>query len=60
MRYAKYFKLFVILLLVIDLAGCEAFVRKFTRKKKDQGPAEELVIVPEEYKDTRTTETKYR
>ncbi|MCX5710837.1 MAG: hypothetical protein NT060_02555 [Candidatus Omnitrophica bacterium] len=60
MKYSKYFKLFVILLLVVDLAGCESFVRKFTRKKKQEGPTEELVLVPEEYKDTRTAEAKYR
>lgn len=60
MKNIKYLKIFIILLLVIDLAGCEAFVRKFTRKKKKEGPGEELVLVPEEYKDTRTTEAKYR
>jgi len=60
MKCAKYLKLIVILLLVIDLAGCDAFVRKFTRKKKNDGPQEELVLTPEEYKDTRSSEQKYR
>jgi hypothetical protein len=41
----------LILFLVIALVGCDAFVRKFTRKpKKDNLPQEEMVIVPEEYK----------
>lgn len=36
---------------VCGLCGCEAFVRKFTRKpKKEKLPKEELVIAPEEYK----------
>jgi len=34
----------------VSLLGCEAFVRKFTRKpKKENLPAEELVLVPEIY-----------
>jgi hypothetical protein len=45
--------------LLVTLIGCEAFVRKFTRKPKDQ-PAVEMVLAPEEYKDTRTPEQKYR
>jgi hypothetical protein len=37
--------------LLVSLLGCEAFVRKFTRKqKKDQIKKEELVLVPQEYK----------
>ncbi len=33
------------------LCGCEAFVRKFTRKsKKDEERAPQLVLAPEEYK----------
>ncbi len=35
---------------VIFLSGCEAFVRKFTRKpKKDKMQKEEVVLAPEEY-----------
>ena len=47
-------------LLIINLIGCEAFVKKFTRKKKGEEKEEILVIAPEEYKDTRTAEQKYR
>jgi hypothetical protein len=37
------------LVLFFNLLGCEAFVRKFTRKPKNE-PQEEMVLVPEEYK----------
>lgn len=38
-------------LLLTTLLGCEAFVRKFTRKpKKVTLPQEEMVLEPEEYK----------
>jgi len=34
----------------VSLFGCEAFVRKFTRKqKKEEGKREEMVLVPQEY-----------
>lgn len=37
--------------LIFNLVGCEAFVRKFTRKpKKENLPKEEMVLAPEEYK----------
>lgn len=36
--------------LLSTLIGCEAFVRKFTRKPKKELPKEEMVLVPEEYK----------
>jgi len=37
--------------LLVTLTGCDAFVRKFTRKKKqDKFSREEMVLVPEEYK----------
>jgi hypothetical protein len=50
-----------ILLLVTSL-GCEAFVRKFTRKpKKENLPQEEMVLVPEEYKGSQMSrEELYR
>jgi hypothetical protein len=60
MKYMRFFKILIIVILVIDLAGCDAFVRKFTRKKKKDDVQEELVLAPEEYKDTRTSEAKYR
>jgi hypothetical protein len=45
MRYA------LIVSLALSQIGCDAFVRKFTRKpKKDQMQAEELVLEPQEYK----------
>ena len=51
-----------VLTIVCMLAGCEAFVRKFTRKpNKEQLPREEMVLVPEEYKAPQmTSEELYR
>ena len=48
-------------LILINLTGCEAFVRKFTRKsKKDRAP-EEMVLAPEEWKGPKMTkEELYR
>lgn len=38
-------------LLLVTLIGCDAFVRKFTRRRKKENlPQEEMVLVPEEYK----------
>jgi len=34
---------------LISMTGCEAFVKKFTRKPKKEKPAEEMVVQPEEY-----------
>lgn len=51
MRGKKIIHLFIVYFLVFNLLGCEAFVRKFTRKpKKGNLPKEELVLAPEEYK----------
>ena len=37
-------------LLITTLVGCEALVRKFSRKPKDSGTqGQEIVLVPEEY-----------
>lgn len=48
------------LFLLINAVGCEAFVRKFTRKSKDK-PAVEMVLVPEEWKGPgMTPEQLYR
>jgi len=45
MRYA------LCLILIFSLLGCDAFVRKFTRKpKKEDLPKAELVLEPQEYK----------
>ncbi len=48
--------------LLSTLIGCDAFVRKFTRKsKKENLPKQELVLVPEEYKPPKMTkEEVYR
>lgn len=48
--------------LLVTIIGCDAFVRKFTRKpKKENLPKQELVLVPEEYKPLRMTkEEVYR
>jgi hypothetical protein len=47
-------------LLLVTLTGCDAFVRKFTRKKKE-APKEEMVLAPEEYKPPHMTkEEVYR
>ncbi len=48
-------------LLILGLCGCDAFVRKFTRKpKKENLPQVEMVLAPEEYKQTLTKEELYR
>jgi hypothetical protein len=48
--------------LISTLVGCEAFVRKFTRKsKKDKFSREEMVLVPQEYKKPQLSkEDQYR
>ncbi|MCX5702408.1 MAG: hypothetical protein NTW64_05510 [Candidatus Omnitrophica bacterium] len=47
--------------LIINLLGCDAFARKFTRKsKEDDLPKEQMVLVPEEYKSNLTKEEEYR
>lgn len=57
----KWFIFIIGMILVINLTGCEAFVRKFTRKsKKDKAP-EEMVLTPEEWKGPQMTkEERYR
>ncbi|MBI5145391.1 MAG: hypothetical protein HZA27_04315 [Candidatus Omnitrophica bacterium] len=48
--------------LLVTLIGCDAFVRKFTRKpKKEQIPQEEMVVAPVEYEvPIMTKEEMYR
>ncbi len=48
--------------LLVTLMGCDAFVRKFTRKqKKENLPKQEMVFTPEEYKPPMMTkEDVYR
>lgn len=52
----------IYLLLVTVLTGCEAFVRKFTRKpKKEDLPKEEMVLEPQEYiSEPRSKEEQYQ
>ena len=48
---SKLFLLVTSYLLLVTTIGCDAFIRKFTRKpKKENLPKEELLIAPEEYK----------
>jgi len=56
----KAFSTVIILILIFDLIGCEAFVKKFTRKSKKEDKVEEMVLAPEEYRDTRSKEQIYR
>jgi hypothetical protein len=48
--------------LLVTTIGCDAFVRKFTRKpKKEEAPQDEMVLAPEEYKGVQMTkEELYR
>lgn len=57
----KAISFFAICFLLTTALGCEAFVRKFTRKsKKDKAP-EEMVLSPEEWKGPQMTkEERYR
>lgn len=46
----------LIAVFIFSSLGCEAFVRKFTRKKKkDAMPQEEIVLAPEEWKGAQMT-----
>ena len=50
MKMPKFIPLCGAALLILTLTGCEAFVRKFTRKPKQENlPTEEMVLVPQEY-----------
>jgi len=46
----RFMRFLVILSLVMSIIGCDAFTRKFTRKKKKVDNQEELILIPEEYK----------
>lgn len=43
------------LIMLMNLVGCEAFVRKFTRKSKKEKAPEEMVLAPEEWKGPKMT-----
>jgi len=61
MRLSKFILVLLCCFLLLDLAGCESFTRKFTRKSKKTGQAVEMVLVPEEYKGPNMTrEELYR
>lgn len=61
MRLKKFFLFLLVSAMVVTFAGCEALARKFTRKSKKEAPAEEMVLVPEEYKGPNMTkEELYR
>ncbi|MDD3345030.1 MAG: hypothetical protein PHO34_01140 [Candidatus Omnitrophica bacterium] len=50
MKPRKMFLLAVCCFLSLALAGCESFVRKFTRKPKKTDQTVDMVLAPEEYK----------
>ena len=50
MRVKNKLSVLIICFLSLGLAGCESFVRKFTRKSKKPSQAVEMVLAPEEYK----------
>ncbi len=45
----KYAVFFVLVFFLSNLAGCESFARKFTRKSKKSGQPIEMVLAPQEY-----------
>jgi len=50
-KFKTLFLLCTLCAVLCALTGCEAFVRKFTRKpKKEDLPKEEMVLEPQEYK----------
>jgi len=60
-KIKKFILVFSLWSLVLSLVGCDAFVRKFTRKpKKEQYQREEIVLAPQEYKPTMSREEQYR
>ena len=55
------FCLLSVFFLLFSALGCEAFVRKFTRKPKKDKAREEMVLAPEEWKGPQMTrEEMYR
>lgn len=50
MSIKKILSVLLFCFLLLDLLGCEAFTRKFTRKSKKPDAAVEMVLVPQEYK----------
>jgi len=61
MRLRNIFLFMLCCFVLLELAGCESFTRKFTRKSKKSDRAVEMVLVPEEYKGPNMTkEELYR
>ncbi|MDD5130112.1 MAG: hypothetical protein PHS66_03550 [Candidatus Omnitrophica bacterium] len=61
MKAKKILSVLLFCFLLLDILGCEAFTRKFTRKSKKPEAAVELVLAPEEYKGPNMTkEELYR
>ena len=61
MRLKRIFLVFLCCFLLLDLAGCEGFTRKFTRKSKKSNQPVEMVLAPEEFKGPNMTkEELYR
>ncbi len=61
MRIKKIFSVVIMGVLVFGLLGCDAFIRKFTRKpKKDRESRVRPVLVPKEYASTMTPEELYQ
>lgn len=54
------FKLFACFFLILSLVGCDAFVRKFTRKTKKDDTHVEMVLAPQEYKPSMSKQEEYR
>ena len=50
MNIKKILSVLLFCFLLLDLLGCEAFTRKFTRKSKKSDAPVEMVLTPEEYK----------
>ena len=55
MKITKILSVLLFCFLLLNLIGCEAFTRKFTRKSKKSNPAVEMVLTPEEYKGPNMT-----
>ncbi len=61
MQIKRVISICVVYFTILSLIGCEAFVRKFTRKpKKEDIVQEEMVLSPQEYKSNVTKEELYR
>jgi len=61
MKFKNVFSIIAVYFVILNLIGCEAFVRKFTRKSKNENlPQTEMVLVPEEYREIMGKEELYR